>query len=96
MFYDSEWNSFFVLASGLDCRLMVSVSDYSLFDIEYNAFNTYASNIDTEMDKSNKLKKKEYDFNLDDEDSNYGRYSLVMRRLLTSLLNFYWKILMEN
>ena len=74
MFYDSEGNSFFVLASRLDCCLMVSVSDYSLFDIEYNAFNTYASNVDNEMDKSNKLKKKEYEFNLDeDEDNNYGK-----------------------
>lgn len=73
---------------------MVSVSDYSLFDIEYNAFNTYASNIDNEMDKSNKLKKKEYEFNLDDEDedNNYGKIFPDFEKAV----NFAVKLLLKN
>lgn len=58
-------------------------TNYSLFDIEYNAFNTYAANIDNEMDKSNKLKKKEYEFNLDDEVNNCGRIFPGYEMLLT-------------
>ena len=75
MFYDEDGNSTFVLASQIDCSLMVSVSEYSLFDIEYNAFIIYESNFDNEMDKAIKLKKKEHNFKFDDEDevNNYGK-----------------------
>lgn len=75
MFYDNEGNSLFVLVSKLDCSLMVAVSEYSIFDIEYNAFNTYTANMDSEIEKSNKLKIKEHEFNTDDEDEDvdYGK-----------------------
>lgn len=60
MFYDNKGNSFFVLMSVLEEELEIALSDYSLFDILYNAFNDVGANFNVETEKAEKLMKSHH------------------------------------
>ena len=60
MFYDNKGNSFFVLMSVLEEELEIALSDYSLFDILYNAFNDVGANFNAETEKAEKLMRSHH------------------------------------
>lgn len=60
MFYDNKGNSFFVLLSVFEEELEIALSDYSLFDILYNAFKYAEANFDEETKKANKMMKSHH------------------------------------
>lgn len=60
MFYDNKGNSFFVLMSVLEEELEIALSDNSLFDILYNAFNDVGANFNAETEKAEKLMKSHH------------------------------------
>ena len=96
MFYDNKGNSFFVLVSIYDCDLKVSVSKYSLYDIEYQLFNSSSGNTDKEIEKLEKLKIKEDDFDVSAEDdeilkNGYGQYFPGYEQAVNFAIDIYHK-----